>query len=443
VTDRSIEIIQKCVSDLGLSFGTLLAAAATIVTGAATALFTAYKMGKSSMAQAVLLAKLGESHEKQRAIAFSEELATTKQSLVNRDTQIAELNRQVSKCEADLKILGSSRPDDVNVQKHLLLVDELQGRVAKFDQLRGALLGAEDELWKLRGEIPTPAWTDKLRSSRPKIVTVANLKGGVGKTTITANLAAYFSLKGLRVLVIDLDYQGSLTATMLNAAKNTLGTNILADAMLGGEVNGRWLAEQPRDLGAILPKARLVTCGQIFDRFENQTMMRWLIGDIGDDVRYRLANLILSTEVQSAYDLVLIDAPPRSSLGAINAFNASHALLIPTVPDSMSVDAVGRFLRRMNGLRSLAPALGTICVVPSMIQDVRPNDDEIAALSEARLSLSNWSGNAHITEAYIRHFPKLAKYAGRDIGYLKDNRLIRPAFDALGREIEARIGLSL
>lgn len=401
-----------------------------------------YKYGKSSMREAAELAKLSEAHEKQRATAFSEDLATTKQTLANRDIRIHELERQLTKSDSDFKMLGNARPADAGFREHSLLVAELKGRVAKYDQLRNALLGSDDELWRLRGTPPTAEWAEALRKSRVKVVVVANLKGGVGKTTITANLAAHYALKmGLRVLVIDLDYQGSLTGTMLTAAKNTLGANILADAMLGGEVNGRWLAEVPRDLGAILPQTRLVTCGQIFDRFENQTMMRWLIGDVEDDVRYRLANLVLSPEVQSAYDLILIDAPPRTSLGTINALCAAHALLVPTVLDSLSVDAVGRFLRRMNGLRSLAPALSTVCVIPSLTQAATLKADEEAALAEARLSLPNWSGNSHIVSAIVRHFPTLAKIAGREVGYISDKRYARPAFDALGLEVSRYIGL--
>ena len=282
-----------------LKFSLRLSAGQMLSIAGATAAFVwgVYKYGKHTMKEAVELANLREGYEKQRATASSEDLATSKQTIVNRDARISELERQITKSDADLKVLGASRQNDANIQSHLLLVDELQARVAKFDQLRNALLGSEEELWRLRGANPTSEWAEALRKSRVKVLVVANLKGGVGKTTITANLAAHYAMKmGLRILVIDLDYQGSLTGTLLTAAKNTLGSNILADALLGGEVDGRWLADVPRDLGAILPQTRLITCGQIFDRFENQTMMRWLIGDIEDDIRYRLARLILSSE---------------------------------------------------------------------------------------------------------------------------------------------------
>ena len=438
--DKSLGHVLDIIKELPAEWVTGAAGVAlTVVSGA---FLLGRQLVKSHCNEVVRLAKLSEGHEKQRAIMFSEELGTAKQSISNRDLRVLELERENVRLRADLATIGATRSDNA-VPPQLQIIEELKQRNARFDELREALTGPEEELWKLRGDLMPPDLAARLSTNRVKVLSVANLKGGVGKTTISLNLAAHYAIeRKKRVLLIDLDYQGSLTNTVLNALKTPLGSNILADALLGGEINGRWLSEVPRDLGAILPGARLVTCGQLFDRFENQTMMRWLIGETTDDVRYRLLRLVLSPEVQQSYDIILIDCPPRFSLGFINAIMASSGVLVPSVPDSLSIDAVARFLRRASTFRPYNPALVTAAVVPSLTQEARLRPDEAEALEEARIALSNWNGKAYILDSFIRHFPTLAKVAGREVAYLSDKRWVKQAFDNLGAEISEKFGVA-
>lgn len=239
-----------------------------------------------------------------------------------------DLERQLAKIEVDLGTAIAQGQGPAKAGEHLKIIEELKARVGKFDQLRDALFGAEDEVWRLRETQAPTDFQKRMLESLVRIITIANLKGGVGKTTLVAGLAGYFSSLGKRVLIIDFDYQGSLTRMMVLGARLPLGSSILADAVLGGEINGKGLTQIARELGTRLPKARLITCGQTFDGFEFRLMLRWLLRETGDDVRFRLANLLLSPEVQKEFDIVLIDAPPRLSTGLINALCASHAIIV-------------------------------------------------------------------------------------------------------------------
>ena len=85
---------------------------------------------------------------------------------------------------------------------------------AKLDRVRDAFID-DNNLWRRTPVDKPPRYDADLQASIP-IILLANLKGGVGKTTIAANLAAYFErCKDERVLAIDLDHQGSLSSMLL------------------------------------------------------------------------------------------------------------------------------------------------------------------------------------------------------------------------------------
>ena len=95
---------------------------------------------------------------------------------------------------------------------------DLKTRELKLNEIRTAFRGKEHDLWCMHPPRKPVNYDAGMRGRRKNpVIMVANLKGGVGKTTLTANLAAHFSAQGLRVLLIDVDYQGSLSNMMLMA----------------------------------------------------------------------------------------------------------------------------------------------------------------------------------------------------------------------------------
>ncbi len=113
---------------------------------------------------------------------------------------------------ADLKIIGALREDLAAVTADL---DRLQSQQATLEKT----VRDPRDFW-IRDPDPQRVTEhhNGLRTSMP-IICVVNFKGGVGKTTICANLGAHFAAAGKRVLLIDCDYQGSLSDTALSQAR--------------------------------------------------------------------------------------------------------------------------------------------------------------------------------------------------------------------------------
>ncbi len=115
--------------------------------------------------------------------------------------------------------------------------------VQDIERARIAVSSESKGIWLAKSIPPTPPkdYADKLRVSIP-IITISNLKGGVGKTTTAANLIAHYAnKKQKRVLAIDLDFQGSLSATALSESNSEK----LSDEEAGGNLGHRLIKPHP------------------------------------------------------------------------------------------------------------------------------------------------------------------------------------------------------
>lgn len=279
------------------------------------------------------------------------------------------------------------------------------------------------------------------------IITVANMKGGVGKTTLTANLAAYFDRQGKRVLIIDLDYQGSLSQTAL-AAANLSKMGSVVDELISGDKPAGAILEASQTLTPALPNSRLLSCYYEFADTETHEMVRWLSGNTQDDVRFRMARLLQDPIIKDQFDLVLIDAPPRFSTGTINALCASTHLIIPTVLDQMSAEAVIYFSRDVAAMRSrLFPNLRLVGVVPTLVyQWPKLTTREQNIIAHINRSLVSYWGrtNAVLGGAAIPRRNAIGDISGTGIGYVDaglaaNTRQVRDIFDRVGREVSGQL----
>ena len=332
-------------------------------------------------------------------------------------------------------------------------IKELVGNHLRLRRAREAIATDSRGIWLTIPARAPKGYRRWLRNSIP-IILVANLKGGVGKTTLTAYLAAYFatrddgaSRQARRVLVIDLDFQGSLSSMMFPDNPWVTDASSRASRAIGGQQSaGEFFAgAQPV---VQVPNALGISSAYDLARAENRVMIRWLIKDEAGDVRYYLAELLHSDEIQDNFDIVLIDAPPRLTTACIQGLCSATHVLIPTILDHLSTDAVGFFGLQLKDHQSLWPHLKVLGVVGSMMSANRAGqttqlqaagDKLRAALEGAAKPIRALEDLGHVLEfPYDSSVPEraaLSHSAGTGIDYSAH----RGIFDPVGEEIERRL----
>lgn len=189
------------------------------------------------------------------------------------------------------------------------------------------------------------------RPARRRIVTIANQKGGVGKTTTTVNLAAAMALHGLRVLVIDLDPQGN--------ASTALGIDHHADipSVYDLLIEGKSLADVIVDV-ADIPGLSCVPATIDLAGAEIE-----LVSLVAREARLRRALAEFAPDV----DYVLIDCPPSLGLLTVNALVAAEEVLIPIQCEYYALEGLGQLLRNIELVKShLNPDLHVSTILLTM-----------------------------------------------------------------------------
>jgi cellulose biosynthesis protein BcsQ len=319
-------------------------------------------------------------------------------------------------------------------------IEALQSKLARYSNVVAELEKDDADLWRLHPPKPPAQLAERLKASRTKIVLVGHLKGGVSKTTLLANLAAYFDRKGKTVLAIDFDYQGSLTATLIRANKQDV-SGPYSDILLTGKLKPSDLIAYAKPLHPLLPRTKLVPAAYTLVQKENQAMIQWLLDGAEADVRYNLAELLLSPEVQNAFQVVLIDMGPRLTTASICALSAATHLLVPTILDPLSAEAVGSFLSQVQDLTTeLKTGLAKVSVVGTMTRTQEISGVNESAIATITKALNKWAGDAQMLSRNIPFKQVFIDCAGTGIASMQD-KTVAQFFDELGDEISGRIGL--
>lgn len=298
--------------------------------------------------------------------------------------------------------------------------------IRRYRSLKEALIGGEKALWNSHPTVPFDDYDNIINSPETAVIAVMNLKGGVGKTTITTNLAAHFSqsLKK-RVLVVDLDYQGSATAALLRMMGYEDVPFQHAKRMFTPVSSRPSLPEFTMPIGDRLPRVDLVPCSYEFSALENRNMVSWLFQELDHDPRYCLPSLLYSDDFRDRYDVVVIDAPPRLSLGAINALTACRTLLVPTIPDLMSTEAVGNFMSQLNALAEiLNPALQKVLLGVNRSASTVMSAEEVRLVKRAERYTESWRG---VVKTIPQNIPNRVVFgkalSEQTLAYLMDDKV--------------------
>ena len=190
------------------------------------------------------------------------------------------------------------------------------------------------------------------RPSRCRIMTVANQKGGVGKTTTAVNLAASLSQHGVRVLVVDLDPQGN-ASTALNVDHH-VGRASIYNALVDERPLGEIIAEVPEMPDLFCAPATIDLAGAEIE----------LVPMVAREGRLSRSIDQLDT---SQFDYVLIDCPPSLGLLTVNALVAAEEVLIPIQCEYYALEGLEQLLRTVELVRShLNPKLKITTILLTM-----------------------------------------------------------------------------
>jgi len=182
--------------------------------------------------------------------------------------------------------------------------------------------------------------SDLSRPSGPRIIAIANQKGGVGKTTTTINLAAAFVEIGFRVLVVDIDPQGNASTGLgIDVADRELTTYDL----LIGETPLQDIIQSTEIKDLCIVPATVDLSSADIELMSNERRS------------FLLHDALRQTEMDEfEWDYILIDCPPSLNLLTVNAMIASHSVLIPLQSEFFALEGVSQLMMTVREVRQTA-----------------------------------------------------------------------------------------
>jgi chromosome partitioning protein len=183
----------------------------------------------------------------------------------------------------------------------------------------------------------------------PRVIAIANQKGGVGKTTTAVNLGAALAESGYRTLVVDLDPQGN-ASTGLGISPRDVETSVYDVIMTDAPALD---CVEPTSLKNlfVLP-ATIDLAGAEIE----------LVAAFSRELKLRRA----LDAVRVEYDVILIDCPPSLGLLTVNGLAAADDVIVPVQSEYYALEGLGQLLRNVAMVRSVNPTLDVRGIVLTM-----------------------------------------------------------------------------
>ena len=207
------------------------------------------------------------------------------------------------------------------------------------------------------------------RPGRIRVITIANQKGGVGKTTSAVNLGVALALYGLRTLVVDLDPQGN-TSTALGV-EHSVGTPSVYDALVGDSTLTEVVHTTEASPNLTCVPATIDLAGAEIE----------LVSVVAREYRLRRAieAYLHAMPEDRRPDYVLIDCPPSLGLLTLNALVAGDEVLIPIQCEYYALEGLGQLLSNIDLVRAhLNPGIAVRTILLTMYDARTKLADQVA-----------------------------------------------------------------
>jgi chromosome partitioning protein len=254
------------------------------------------------------------------------------------------------------------------------------------------------------------------------IIAVANQKGGVGKTTTTANLGAALTLRGCNVLLVDLDPQGNLTSAfgLEKDVQQTVAESLLDRRVplpVVSVVNGAAQHADARHLSVVPAAVGLASA-------EAQLMNK-----LGRELRLRDQLL----NVSDNYDYIMIDTPPSLGVLTINALVAASRVIIPTEARFFSLQGLQMLEESIEEILYLNPRLEVLGILLSKMDRRLKEERQVAQYLRQR-----WGVRVFGTEVATNSKILEAGSAGTSVFHYQGADKAVDAYLALADEVITR-----